>query len=113
MDDEGSLEERDLPSTSYVERLVIGGERTSLSGTNTPIVDILARTKEKGATQYLVLLATYEFAWRTVGTLLPNYSVLIKAFEDARRKERGLPELRRSARLAEANVAVDEDNLLF
>ncbi|POM74055.1 Retrovirus-related Pol Polyprotein [Phytophthora palmivora] len=113
VDDEGPLEGGDLPSTSYVERLVIGGEETALSGAATPIVDILARRKEKGVTQYLVLLATYEVAWRCDGTLLPNHGVLIKAFEDARHREKGLSELRRSARLAEVNIAVDEDSMLF
>ncbi|OWZ07023.1 hypothetical protein PHMEG_00020639 [Phytophthora megakarya] len=113
VDDEGPLEEEGLPSTSYVERLVIGGEESAISGTNFPVIDILAKRKEKGTTLYLVLLATYEVAWRPVETLLSNYSVLIKAFDDAYRKEKGLPELRRRARLAEANVAVDEDSILF
>ncbi|OWY96102.1 LOW QUALITY PROTEIN: hypothetical protein PHMEG_00033720 [Phytophthora megakarya] len=33
VDDEGPLAEDDLPSTNYVERLVIGGEEAAISGT--------------------------------------------------------------------------------
>ncbi|KAE8903833.1 hypothetical protein PF005_g10038 [Phytophthora fragariae] len=113
VDDNGPLTEDDLPSTSFVERLVIGGEETAFSGTNCPVIDIIAKRKKNGAEQYLVLMATYEVGWRNTATLLPTYGVLIREFEDTRRKELGLPELRRSARLAEANAAVDEDELLF
>ncbi|KAE8976549.1 hypothetical protein PF010_g25463 [Phytophthora fragariae] len=113
VDDDGPLTEDDLPSTSFVERLVIGGEETAFSGTNCPVIDIIAKRKKNGAEQYLVLLATYEVSWRNTATLLPTYGALIREFEDTRRKELGLPELRRSARLAEANAAVDEDELLF
>ncbi|KAE9003006.1 hypothetical protein PR003_g17942 [Phytophthora rubi] len=113
VDDDGPLTEDDLPSTSFVERLVIGGEETAFSGTNCPVIDITAKRKKNGAEQYLVLLATYEVSWRNTATLLPTYGALIREFEDTGRKELGLPELRRSARLAEANAAVDEDELLF
>ncbi|POM67398.1 Hypothetical protein PHPALM_16614 [Phytophthora palmivora] len=113
LDDNGPLTEEDLPSTSYVERLVIGSEETAFSGVSYPVVDIIARRKKNGEEQFLVLLATYESSWCSRATLLPTYSVLIKAFEDARRAEQGLPELRRSARLADANVTVDEEELLF
>ncbi|KAE9186373.1 hypothetical protein PF004_g23106 [Phytophthora fragariae] len=112
-DDNGPLTEDDLPSTSFVERLVIGGEETAFSGTNCPVIDIIAKRKKNGVEQYLVLMATYEVSWRATATLLPNYRALIREFEDTRRQELGLPELRRSARLAEANAAVDEDELLF
>ncbi|KAE8959803.1 hypothetical protein PR002_g30417 [Phytophthora rubi] len=113
VDDDGPLTEDDLPSTSFVERLVIGGEEPAFSRTNCPVIDIIAKRKKNGAEQYLVLLATYEVSWRNTATLLPTYSALIREFEDTRRKELGLPELRRSARLAEANAAVGEDELLF
>ncbi|POM63597.1 Hypothetical protein PHPALM_20979 [Phytophthora palmivora] len=113
VDDDGPLTEEDLPSTSYVERLVIGGEETAFSNVGCPVVDIIARRKKNGEEQFLVLLATYETSWRPRASLLPQYSVLIKAFEDTQRKGRGLPELRRSSRLADANVAVDEDEILF
>ncbi|POM64401.1 Hypothetical protein PHPALM_20073 [Phytophthora palmivora] len=113
VDDDGPLTEEDLPSTSYVERLVIGSEETAFSNIVCPVVNIIARRKKNGEEQFLVLLAAYEPSWRPRATLLPKYSVLIKAFEDARRTEQGLPELRRSARLSDANVAVDEEELLF
>ncbi|OWZ04863.1 LOW QUALITY PROTEIN: hypothetical protein PHMEG_00023158 [Phytophthora megakarya] len=93
IDDDGPLTEDDLPSTSYVERLVIGSEETAFSGVSCPVIDIIARRKKNGEEQFLV--------------------VVIKAFEDQHREEQGLPELRRSARLAEANTVVDEDELLF
>ncbi|POM62157.1 LOW QUALITY PROTEIN: hypothetical protein PHPALM_28719 [Phytophthora palmivora] len=113
LDDNGPLTEEDLPSTSYVERLVIGSEETAFSGVSYPVVDIIARRKKNGEEQLLVLLATYKTSWRPRATLLPTYSVLIKAFEDTQRKKQGLPKLRRSSRLADANVAVDEDEILF
>ncbi|POM61380.1 hypothetical protein PHPALM_29613, partial [Phytophthora palmivora] len=113
LDDNGPLTEEDLPVTSCVERLVIGSEETAFSGVSYPVVDISARRKKNGEEQFLVLLANYETSWCSRATLLPTYSVLIKAFEDTQRKERGLPELRRSSRLADANVAVDEDEIIF
>ncbi|ETP34721.1 hypothetical protein F442_17000 [Phytophthora nicotianae P10297] len=112
-DDEGPLLEEDLPSTSYVERLSIGGEETAITGVDYPLVYILARRRKDREVQYLVLLATYETLWRPKNTLLPTYGPMIQVLEDARRKEEGLPELRRNARLAEANAAVDEEELLF
>ncbi|GMF34275.1 unnamed protein product [Phytophthora fragariaefolia] len=113
VDDNGPLTEGDLPSTSFVERLVIGGEEAAFSGTNCPVIDIIAKRKRKGVEQYMVLMATYEVSWRATATLLPAYRALIREFEDTQRKDLGLPELRRSARLAEADAAVDEDELLF
>ncbi|GMF34418.1 unnamed protein product [Phytophthora fragariaefolia] len=111
--DDDPLTEDDLPSTSFVERLVIGGEETAFSGTNYPVIDIIAKRKKDDAEPYLVLMATYEVSWRATATLLSNYRALIREFEDTRRQELGLPGLRRSARLAEANATVDEDELLF
>ncbi|KAF1773401.1 hypothetical protein GQ600_1486 [Phytophthora cactorum] len=111
--DNGPLAEDDLPSTSYVERLAIGDEETSLSGVSLPVVDIIARRKKNRDIQYFVLLPIYESLWRSRVTLLPTHATLTETFEDARRREEALPELRRSARLAEANAAVDEEELLF
>ncbi|POM70630.1 Hypothetical protein PHPALM_12901 [Phytophthora palmivora] len=112
-DDDGPLAEEDLPSTSYVERLVIGSEDTAFTGASLPVVDVLARRKKDGELQYLVLLATYETSWLPATSLSPDFDVLITAFENTRRREQGLPQLRRSARLVDANAAVDEDELLF
>lgn len=113
VDDDGPLSEEDLPSTSFVERLLIGGEETALTGVPCSVIDIIARRKKNREEQFLVLLATYETLWRPRNTLLPTYAALIKAFEETRRREGDLPELRRSARLEDANAAVDEEELLF
>ncbi|KAE9013394.1 hypothetical protein PR003_g14244 [Phytophthora rubi] len=113
VDDQGPLSEEDLPPTSFVERLSIGGEETASSGVSNPVVDVLAKRVYNREDQYLVLTATYEVCWRTTASLLPTYKGLVDAFEDEWRKDQGLPELRRSARLAEANLAADEDELLF
>jgi hypothetical protein len=45
--------------------------------------------------------------------LSPEYDAQIRAFEDADQKKRGLPELRRNARLVEANADVDDADVLF
>ncbi|KAG2965082.1 hypothetical protein PC118_g19953 [Phytophthora cactorum] len=45
--------------------------------------------------------------------LLPTYAALIQVIEDARRREEGLPKLRRSVRLSEAIPAMDEEGLHF
>ncbi|POM58694.1 Hypothetical protein PHPALM_36630 [Phytophthora palmivora] len=97
----------------YVKGLMIGIEETAFSGVSYSVVNIIARRKKNGDEQFLMLLDTCETSWRPRATLLPTCSVLIKAFEDAQRKELGLPELRKSSRLANANVAVDEDEILF
>jgi hypothetical protein len=112
-DDDGPFTEEDLPATSYVERLTIGGEETAFSGVGSPIVDVLAKRVKNHEEQYLVLTASYETCWRPTRLLLPDYDVLIKEFENEPRGENGWPELRRSVRLAEANEAADEDELQF
>lgn len=112
-DDPGPLTLDDLPMTSSVKRLTIGGEETVFSGVTNPIVEILAKRTKDRQEQYLVLTATYETSWRSTMSLLPTYAALIKVFDDAQRKENDWPELRRSARLADTNAAVDEDDLLF
>ncbi|ETI46435.1 hypothetical protein F442_09110 [Phytophthora nicotianae P10297] len=112
-DDEGHLLEEDLPSPSYVERLSIGGEETAITGGDYHVVDILARRRKDREVQYPVLLATYETLWRSKSTLLSTYGPMIQVFEDARRKEDGLSELCRSARLTVANAAVYEEELFF
>ncbi|KAG3074104.1 hypothetical protein PI124_g21368 [Phytophthora idaei] len=112
-DGTGSLQEEDLSSTSFVERLSVGGEETAFSGVSSPIVDIVAKRIEARESQYLVLTATYETFWLSRAALAPEFGTLIRAFEDADRKKRGLPELRRNARLVEANADVDDAEVLF
>ncbi|KAG2773833.1 hypothetical protein Pcac1_g15547 [Phytophthora cactorum] len=112
-DGTGPLEEEDLPVTSFVERLSIGGEDTAFSVVNSPIVDIVAKRIEARELQYLVLTATYETFWLSRAVLAPEFGTLIRAFVDAGRKKRGLPELRRNARLVEANADVDDAEVLF
>ncbi|KAE9268853.1 hypothetical protein PR003_g31311 [Phytophthora rubi] len=59
-DADGPLSVDDLPTTSFVERLTLGGEGTVFSGVSCPIVDILAKRVKRRQKQYLVLTATYE-----------------------------------------------------
>ncbi|KAI9992888.1 hypothetical protein PInf_014826 [Phytophthora infestans] len=88
-------------------------EETAFAGVSSPIVFILAKKMEKGELQYLVLTATYETFWLSRAALAPEFGTLITAFEDADRKKKGLPELRRSARLVEANADVEDADVLF
>ncbi|KAG4051109.1 hypothetical protein PC123_g13664 [Phytophthora cactorum] len=91
----------------------VGGEETAFSGVSSPIVDIVAKRIEARELQYLVLTATYETFWLSRAALAPEFGTLIRAFEDADRKKHGLPELRRNARLVEANADVDDAEVLF
>jgi len=113
VDNEGPLTIVDLPSTSFVERLTLGGEATLFSGVTSPIVEILADRVRDRQKQYLVLTASYETCWRPASSLLPDFAALIRVYEEGLQKENAWPEPRRRARLAEANAAVDEDELLF
>lgn len=56
-EENGSLDEVDLPATSFVGGLTIGGE-TAFTNAQLPVVDVLAKRVEKREKQYLVLLAT-------------------------------------------------------
>ncbi|KAE9010237.1 hypothetical protein PF011_g9903 [Phytophthora fragariae] len=112
-DDTGPLSVDDLPTTSFVERLTLGGEETVFSGVTNPIVEVLAKRVKGRQEQYLVLTASYETCWRPTSSLLPDYAPLIEIYEDERRTAGGWSELRRSARLVDANATVDEDELLF
>ncbi|KAG4052116.1 hypothetical protein PC123_g12690 [Phytophthora cactorum] len=112
-DGTGPLQEEDLPSSSFVERLSVGGEETVFSGVSSPIVNIVAKRIKACELQYLVLTATYETFWLSRAALAPEFGTLIHAFENADRKKRGLPELRRNARLVEANADVDDAEVLF
>ncbi|KAE9190402.1 hypothetical protein PF004_g21913 [Phytophthora fragariae] len=112
-DDAGPLTVNDLPTTSFVERITLGGEETVFSGVTNPIVEVLAKRVKGRQEQYLALTDSYETCWRPTSSLLPDYAPLIKIYEDERRTAGGWPELRRSARLVDANATVDEDELLF
>ncbi|KAE8905940.1 hypothetical protein PF006_g10126 [Phytophthora fragariae] len=112
-DDTGPLSVDDLPTTSFVECLTLGGEETVFSGVTNPIVEVLAKRVKGRQEQYLVLTASYETCWRPTSSLLPDYAPLIEIYEDERRTAGGWSELRRSARLVDANATVDEDELLF
>ncbi|KAE9345171.1 hypothetical protein PF008_g8893 [Phytophthora fragariae] len=112
-DDAGPLTVDDLPTTSFVERRTLGGEETVFSGVTNPIVEALAKRVKGRQEQYPVLTASYETCWRPTSSLLPDYAPLIKIYEDERRTAGGWPELRRSARLVDANATVDEDEMLF
>ncbi|KAI9998325.1 hypothetical protein PInf_002705 [Phytophthora infestans] len=92
----GPLQDNDLPPSCFVKRVSIGGEATAFTGVSSPIVDIIAKNVDKGELQYLVLMATYETFWLPRAALSPEFGTLISAFEEADRKKKGLPELRRS-----------------
>ncbi|KAE9014732.1 hypothetical protein PR001_g15063 [Phytophthora rubi] len=102
-----------LPTTSFVERLTLGGEETVFSGVTNPIVEVLAKRIKGCQEQYLGLTASYKTCWRLTSSRLPEYAPLIKSYEDERRTAGGWPELRRSARLVDANATVNEDGLFF
>ncbi|OWZ16123.1 Gag-pol fusion protein [Phytophthora megakarya] len=98
---------------SMTTRITVDDEETVFSGVSHSVVDNLAKRKLNGDEQYLVLTASYEVCWRRTASLLPTYKVPIDAFKDEGRLSNDWPELRRSARLAEANAAVDEDELFL
>ncbi|KAG2925249.1 hypothetical protein PC119_g3534 [Phytophthora cactorum] len=100
-------------SRLFADEIPEGGEETAFSGVSSPIVDIVAKRIEARELQYLVLTATYETFWLSRAALAPEFGTLIRAFEDADRKKHGLPELRRNARLVEANADVDDAEVLF
>ncbi|KAE9256701.1 hypothetical protein PF002_g1721 [Phytophthora fragariae] len=112
-DDAGPLNVDDLPTTSFVERLTLGGEETVFSGVTNPIVEVLAKRVNGRQEQYSMLTASYETCWRPTSSLLPDYAPLVKTYEDERWTAGEWPELRQSARLVDANATVDEDKLLF
>jgi hypothetical protein len=108
-----SRKEADLPDSSFVERITIGGEEAAFTNVSSPVIDIVAKRVEKRQVQYLALTATYEAFWLPRAALSLEYGVLSQAFENAERKKKDLPELRTSQRLVDANSVVDEDELHF
>ncbi|KAE8989325.1 hypothetical protein PR001_g21805 [Phytophthora rubi] len=88
-DDAGPLSMDDLSTTSFIERLTLGGEETAFSGASSPIVEVLAKRIRRRQEQYLVLTASYETCWCPTSTLLPEYAELIRVYESERRKEGG------------------------
>ncbi|OWZ11921.1 hypothetical protein PHMEG_00014995 [Phytophthora megakarya] len=87
--------------------------RLLLRGVSSPILHIVAKRVENLLVEYLALTPTSETFWLSRSVLSPVYDALIMAFENAERKKKSLPELRRSERLEDANAVVDEDELLF
>ncbi|GMF35670.1 unnamed protein product [Phytophthora fragariaefolia] len=112
-DDASPLTINDLPTTSFAERLALGGEETVFSGVTNPIVEVIDKRVKNRQEQYLVLTASYETCWRSTTSLLPAYAALIRVYEEESRKEKEWPEPRRSVRLAEANAKGDDDELRF
>ncbi|OWZ08183.1 hypothetical protein PHMEG_00019311 [Phytophthora megakarya] len=94
-------------------RVAIGSDETAFTGVSSPILDIVAKRVENRLIEYLALTPTSETFWLSRSMLSPEYDALIMAFENAERKIKSLPELRRSDRLEDANAIVDEDVLLF
>ncbi|GMF48819.1 unnamed protein product [Phytophthora fragariaefolia] len=111
--DDGPLTEADLPVSSFAEWLTLGGEDTVVIGVYTPLVEVIAKRNGGREVKYLVVTSTYETLWLARGALMPQYAELIVAFEEADRKKKGLPELKRGARLADANAQVDDEYVLL
>ncbi|OWY98114.1 hypothetical protein PHMEG_00031203 [Phytophthora megakarya] len=110
---DGPLEEADLPSSSFTERLTMAQEDTVIAGADKPLLEIVAKRTVNRSVEYLALTPNYETFWLPRSELMPSYGALITMFEQAERKKKGLPELRRSSRLADANAEVDEDDMLM
>ncbi|GMF31353.1 unnamed protein product [Phytophthora fragariaefolia] len=111
--EDGPLEEADLPPSSFAERVTIARGDTALLGVTSPLLEIVARRVVNRAVEYLVLTANYESHWVPRADVMPEYGELVTAFEQAERKKRHLPELRRSSRLEEATAEVKDDDLLM
>ncbi|KAE9297400.1 hypothetical protein PR003_g23505 [Phytophthora rubi] len=111
-DDNGPLEEADLPSSSSAKRLTVGSDDTVIAGTDAPLLSRVAKRSENQLVEYLALTTSYETYWLSREALLPEYASLIETFEKTERKKKGLPELLRSAWPADANAEVDEYLLL-
>jgi hypothetical protein len=84
-----------------------------LTGTSAPLLEVVAKRRVNREVQYLALASNYETFWLPRAVLVPEYGSLVTAFENAERRKRGLPALRQSARLVEANAEVDEDEILM
>ncbi|RAW22134.1 hypothetical protein PC110_g21427 [Phytophthora cactorum] len=65
------------------------------------------------STTFVERLSIGETFWLSRAALAPEYGALIRAFEDADREKRDLPELRRNVRLIEANADVDDAEVLL
>ncbi|KAE8890127.1 hypothetical protein PF005_g29670 [Phytophthora fragariae] len=111
--EDGPLDETDLPASSLTERLTVGRDNVAISGTDAPLLDVVAKRVVNRAAEYLALTANYETFWLPRSALMPAYSELVNAFERSERMKRGLPVLRRSARLTDANEGVEDDDLLL
>ncbi|KAE9023084.1 hypothetical protein PF011_g4165 [Phytophthora fragariae] len=111
--EDGPLEEADLPASSFTERVTIGRGDTALTGVTSPLLEIVAKRVVNRAVEYLALTANYESHWVPRAEVMPEYGDLVKNFEQAERKKRCLPELRRSSRLEEANAEVEDEDLLM
>jgi transposase InsO family protein len=111
--EDGPFVESDLPTSSFVERRTVGREDTVLTGTSAPLLEVVAKRRVNREVQYLALASNYETFWLPRAVLVPEYGSLVTAFENAERRKRGLPALRQSARLVEANAEVDEDEILM
>ncbi|KAG2880605.1 hypothetical protein PC129_g18953 [Phytophthora cactorum] len=107
------LEEANLPSSSFVERLTVGLKDSGTTGVDAPLLEIVDKKTVNRAAEYLALAANYETFRLPRAALMPAYASLVTAFEQAERKRNNLSELKQSARLADANAEVDEASLLL
>lgn len=112
--DSGPLDEADLPASRFAERLTVGSDDTAIAGTDAPPphLCVVAKRSTNQLVDYLAFTTSYETFWLSREAPLPEYASLIETFEKAERKIKGLPELFRSARLADVNAVVDDDYLM-
>ncbi|KAE9299855.1 hypothetical protein PF008_g23145 [Phytophthora fragariae] len=111
--EDGPLDETDLPASSFTERLTVGRDDVAIFGTDAPLLDVVAKRVVNRAAEHLALTANYETFWLPRSALMPAYSELVNSFERSERMKRGLPVLNGSARLADANEGVEDDDVLL
>ncbi|KAF1786091.1 hypothetical protein GQ600_24471 [Phytophthora cactorum] len=71
---------RRLPSTSFVERVIIADEETAFSG----VSKLSWRSWQRGEGSRSAVSgadATYETCWQPASALMPSYGLLVRAFE--------------------------------
>ncbi|GMF41059.1 unnamed protein product [Phytophthora fragariaefolia] len=111
--EDGPLEETVLSASSFTERLAVGRDYVAFTGTDASLLEVVAKRVVNRKAEYLALTATYETFWLPRSALMPVYLELVHAFERSERMKKGLPVLRRSVRLADANERVEGDDLLL
>ncbi|OWZ08446.1 LOW QUALITY PROTEIN: polyprotein [Phytophthora megakarya] len=82
----------------------VAQDDTVIAGTDKPLLEIVVKRTINRSVEYWALTFNYETFWLPRSELMPSYGTLVTMFEQAERKKKGLPELRQSSRLADANA---------